>query len=182
MSGLAALLIRRLTHDFAGPVGAMTTVLEMGVDGDPELASLVADGAKGLAATLKLFRFVTTPEAGMVGGQTVRMLLADWLAARDGAALDVADMGDWPGPVARLTALLAMVATETRAATLTVGRGRVALPVPLPDDLRRVLAGEPATTPRQSLAGLAAVEAAAAGLTLGVAGDALTVYQGSALP
>lgn len=175
MNRLAALLIRRLTHDFAGPIGAMTTVLEMGVEGDPELASLVAEGATGLGATLKLYRFVTTPEAGAVAGTTVGALLADWLAARDGPALDLADAGDWPGPVARLTAILAMVATEVRAATLTVGLGRVALAAPLPGDLGRVLAGEPATTPRQSLAGLAALEAAAAGLVIGVEADALTV-------
>lgn len=175
MSGLAALLIRRLTHDFAGPVGAMTTVLEMGPDDDPELLSLVADSAAGLGATLKLYRFIATPEAGMVAAGTVRALLGDWLAARGGVMLDLADTGEWPGAVARLTAALAMVATDVRASVLTVAMGRVALPAPLADDLVRVLSGETPMTPRQALAGLAAVEAVAAGLTIGVEADALTV-------
>ncbi|TRW14550.1 hypothetical protein [Glacieibacterium frigidum] len=182
MNGLAALLIRRLTHDFAGPVGAMTTVLELGPGDDPELLSLVADSATGLAATLKLYRFIATPEDGPVASATVRALLADWLTARGGPALDLSDTGEWPGPVARLTAALAMIATDVRAPTLTVTMGRVVLSAPLADELARVLGGEPAATPREALAGLAASEAAAAGLTIGVAADALTVYQGSALP
>lgn len=175
MSGLAALLIRRLTHDFAGPVGAMTTVLEMGAGDDPELLSLVVDSAAALGAMLKLYRFVSTPEAGTVASDTVRVLLADWLAARGGPALDWPGAGDWPGPLARLTAALAMIASEVRAPTLVVSLGRVELPAPLPDDLARALGGEPATTPRQALAGLAATEAAAAGLRIGVASDALVV-------
>lgn len=182
MNGLAALLIRRLTHDFAGPVGAMTTVLEMAPSDDPELLSLIADSAAGLGATLKLYRFIATPEAERVACTTVRALLGDWLAARGGATLDLTDPGVWPGAVARLTAALAMVATDVRAPVLTVAMGHVALAAPLADDLARVLAGEPAATPRQALAGLAAVEAAAAGLTIGVEADALTVYQGSVLP
>lgn len=182
MNGLAALLIRRLTHDFAGPVGAMTTVLEMDASGDPELIGLVADSAAGLAATLKLYRFVATPDVDMVSSASVQALLAEWLATRGGPALEWPDAGDWPGPVARLTAALAMVATDVRAPKLAVTMGRVALGAPLADDLARVLGGATATTPRQALAGLAAVEAAAAGLTIGVAADALTVYQGNALP
>lgn len=182
MNELAALLVRRLTHDFAGPVGAMTTVLDMGVGDDPELLGLIGESAAGIAATLKLYRFIATPEAGTVASGTTRALVADWLAARGGPALDWSDEAEWPGPVARLTAALAMIATEVRASTLTVTMGRVGLAAPLPDHLAGVLRGAAPTTPRHALAGLAAVEAAAAGLAIGVAPDALTVYQASASP
>ena len=174
MSDLASLIVRRLTHDFAGPVGAMTTVLDMGAGDDPELLALVAESAAGIAAALRLYRFIATPEAGMVASGTVRALVADWLAMRDGPALDWSADGEWPGAVARLTAALAMVATDARPSTLTVTMGRVVFTQPLADDLANVLTGAAATTPRQALAGLAAAEAAA-GRTIGVAADALTI-------
>ena len=182
MSDLASLMVRRLTHDFAGPVGAITTAIDMGLGDDPELIGLVADGAAGLAAALKLYRFIATPDANEVSSGTARTLVADWLAARGGVELDWPGDAVWPAATARLTAGLAMLAAEARARRLSVSEGRVGFDGALPDDIAAVLGGAAATATRHAVAGLIAAQAATTGLALRVEPGSLRVYQASVLP
>lgn len=186
---LAELLARRMCHDFAGPTGAISTVLDMadGGAGDAELAALVGDAARALEATLTLTRFVVT--GGAAGGGAARGLVAAWLATRDAPVLVWTDVGHWSDEVAPLVAGLVMLAGEgARRGTLTVGREGVQVDaaVTFPAALAAVLAGAQATTPQLALAELLALRAAVAGLalrlTLDASGATFGVYQASELP
>lgn len=188
---LAALMARRLCHDFAGPAGAIGTAIDMlGDEGDPELLSLTSDSAAALTAALELYRYVLTPSADPVGGGRARQLLAGWLATRGGPGLDWPDDAEaWPPGFAALTAGLAMVAAEAaaRTATLRVEDGAVAIDnTILPAEVIVALTGGPATTTRAALAGVLAAQAASTGIELAVeAGDPLRLvasYQSSRLP
>lgn len=179
---LADLLVRRLTHDFAGPVGAIGTAVEMGVGSDPELEALIADGAAGLAATLQLYRFIATPNPGTVACSGARRLVATWLAARGNVRLDWPGDDEWPADIARLTAGLAVVAADTRASAIVVARGRVSIDAAIEPGVAAVLRGAAPITTRHAIAGLLAEQAAERSVSIEVADGVLSLYQASALP
>lgn len=188
---LAALLARRLCHDFAGPAGAIGTAVDMLGDGaDPELISLTVDSAAALTAALELYRYVLTPSAEPVGGGRARQLLDGWLTARGGPGLDWPEDGEaWPPGFAALTAGLAMVAAEAapRNANLRIEDGVVAVDqTALPAEVVTALTGGAAGTVRAALAGVLAAQAAEAGIALSVeTGEPLRLvasYESSRLP
>lgn len=168
---LAALLARRLCHDFAGPAGAIGTAVDMLGDGaDPELLALAADSSVALTAALELYRYVLTPAAEPLASGRAKALVAAWLAARGEMTLDWADdEAPWPPGFAALTAGLVMVAAEAapRGTVLAVEVGNVvAAGTTLPDEVVAALAGGPATTTRAALAGVLAEQARDAGVEL----------------
>lgn len=193
-AALASLVARRLCHDFAGPVGAVTTALDMMADGsDPELLSLVTDSAASLSASLRLYRFTLAPGAEPTSSGAARELFADWLKAHDHTSLDWSAVDeDWPAGVAELTTGLGIVAVESaqRGGRVVVTQGRVRVETPLlvvDPGLAAVLGGTvPPATTRLAIAGVIAAQAAAAGLAIRVEVDAegltLTAYQGNAAP
>ena len=193
-AALASLVARRLCHDFAGPVGAVTTALDMMADGsDPELLSLVTDSAASLSASLRLYRFTLAPSHEPASSGVARDLFADWLKGHEGLELDWAGgADDWPAGVAELTTGLGIVAADAagRGGRLTVTQGQVRVEAPvlaIDPDLAEVLAGAlPPSTTRLAIAGVIAAQAAATGLTIRVERDAegltLTAYQGSEAP
>ncbi len=182
MTDLAALVAMRLTHDLAGPLGAVATGIDLLDGGDPEVKALIADGAATAVASLRLHRFVLAPsdDAGPAHG-----LLAAWVALRDEVVLD------WRAPptAAGLVLGLAMCAVEAarRGGTVVVDGDTVTFaPAPTLDPaVAAALAGGPVTAARGALAGLLYAEAARRGGSItvepGEAGLRLA-YQGSALP
>ena len=190
MSGdLAALLARRLCHDFAGPTGAIGTALEMLGDGpDRELVLLGADSARALAAALELYRYVLTPSAADDGAGRARVLVEAWAGARGGPVIDWRDYGaDWCPGMAQLVAGLAMLVAEAtpHQQTVTIADGSAsAAGAMLGTDMLLALAGEPATTTRASLPAVLAAQATAARLGIDASADPLRLgaYQSSRLP
>jgi histidine phosphotransferase ChpT len=179
---LAALFAMRLAHDLAGPLGAVTTGLDLLDGGDAEVRQLIADGVAAAAASLKLHRFIVAPpdDAAVAPG-----LLAAWVATRGDVALDWRAAPSAPAIVVGL----AMTAAEAarRGGTLTVDGDRVTFaPAPTLDPaVAAALAGEPVTIARAALAGIVHAAAASAGGTIAVdreAGALCLGYHGSALP
>ena len=185
---LATLFAMRLTHDLAGPLGAVSTGVDLLDGGDPEVRSLIADGATAAVASLRLHRFIVAPpdDASVAYG-----VLAAWVATREAVTLD------WrAAPSAAAIVLgLAMTAAEAarRGGTLTVdgddGHLRAAARCSIPASPRR-WRGAPVTISRAALAGiLYAVRRQARRATLARIArrraTALTcgsAYHGSALP
>ncbi|QXQ06103.1 hypothetical protein KX816_18255 [Sphingosinicellaceae bacterium] len=189
---LAALLARRLCHDFAGPAGAIGTAVDMLGDApDPELLELAADSSAALTAALELYRYVLTPSAEPLAAARAKALVSAWLASRGEVTLDWSDEdAPWPPGFAALTAGLAMVAAEAapRGTVLVIEVGNVvATGTTLPGEVVAALGGELVTTTRASLAGVLAEQARDAGVVLDT-GNAdgtarLTAsYQSSRLP
>ena len=175
---LAALLARRLCHDFAGATGAIATALEMlDENPDPELIALGIDSAKALTSALELYRYVLTPSAADAGTGQARALIEAWLAARGGPGLEwTADDAAWGPGHAQLVAGLAMVVAEATPhhAAINVAGSAVAAPgAALGPDIIAALHGDPATTTRAALAAAVAAQAAAAGLAIGITADPL---------
>ena len=190
---LVSLITRRLCHDFAGPVGAVTAALDMLAEGnDPELLALVADSAASLSASLRLYRFALAPGAGPVASGTARALFCDWAKSRPDLIVDWRGDSEWPAGVAELTTGLAIVAAEaaTRGGRLIVREGRVRLDAEIvraESGLEDVLAGN--ALPRATdlaIAGALAAQAASLGVALRVTRDedglALAAYQPSGVP
>lgn len=173
MTSLAALMARRLCHDFAGPAGAIGTAVEMlGDAGDPELVALTTDSSAALSAALELYRFVLTPSKEPVGGGRARSLVGGWLATRGDLQLEWEDDGgNWPPGFASLTAGLAMVVAEVapRHGTVRVENGVVsAAGTTLPPEVAAALIGEPAANTRAALAAVLADQAASTGVRITV--------------
>ena len=168
---LAALLARRLCHDFAGPAGAIGTAVDMLAESpDPELIELAADSSAALTAALELYRYVLSPAPEPLSGGRAKTLVAAWLAARGEVTLNWEDDEvPWPPGFAALTAGLAMVAAEAapRGTVLYVEVGNVVAPgTTLPPEVTAALGGGPATTTRASLAGVLANQARNSGVEL----------------
>lgn len=165
---LASLAAMRLTHDLAGPIGAVATAVELLDGGDPEITALIADGAAAAVASLRLHRFILAPPGDAA---PARGLLAAWVATREKVTLDWrADPAD-AGAAAILLGL-AMTAVEAarRGGTLTIDGGVSFAPaVTLDASIAAALAGEPVTIPRAALAGLLHAAAAARGAAISVA-------------
>ena len=164
---LATLVAMRLTHDLAGPIGAVATAVELLDGGDPEITALIADGAAAAVASLRLHRFILAPPGDAT---PARQLLAAWVATREKVTLDWrADLKD-AGEAAILLGL-AMTAVEAaqRGGTLTVDGGVSFAPVPALDPaIAAALAGGPVTIARGALAGMLHAAAAARGEMIGV--------------
>ncbi len=187
---LAALVAMRLTHDLAGPLGAVATAIDLLDGGDHEIRALIADGAATAVASLRLHRFILSPTDD---GSSAHGILAAWVAQREGVTLDWRAAPTTPAVVLGL----AMTATESsrRAGTLTVDGDAVSFaPAPTLDPaIVAGLSGAGVTTARGSLAALLHADAVRRGGAIAIAnvaggdtgGDTGTLrltYHGRALP
>jgi len=180
MTELAGLVARRLCHDFAGPIGAISTALDLlEEDSNNEILGLIRDSARGLAASLRLYRTVLSPGDGALANHEARHLLSDWIAARSGVVLHWQVEGDQLEAMRAATLLgLAVVACEalTRGGTLTVGNDFVEVDganLRLDREVQNALGGATtATTPRAALARLVVANADADGQHVSVGGTA----------
>ena len=171
MTELAGLVARRLCHDFAGPIGAISTALDLlEDDNNSEILGLIRDSARGLAASLRLYRVVLSPSETPLANHEARNLLADWVAARNAVTLDWQVTADLLDPTTAATLLgLALMAGEalTRGGTLTVGDDFVEADGPslrLDQDVHEAIGGtSDAMTPRAALARLVLANAGADG-------------------
>ncbi len=182
MTDLAGLFAMRLTHDLAGPLGAIATGVDLLEGGDAEVRGLIADGVTAAVASLRLHRFILAPPET---SGTARDLFAAWVATRENVVLD------WRGAPATPAIVLglAMIATEAarRGGTVTVDGDIVTFaPAPVLDPaVRAALGGEAATIARAALAAILAVAAERSGGRIAVedgGADLRLAYQGSALP
>lgn len=179
---LAALVAMRLTHDLAGPLGAVATAIDLLDGGDPEIRALVADGAAAAVASLRLHRFVLAPGDD---GSPAKGLLGAWIATRDGVTLD------WraaPADAAIVVGLAMTAAEAARPGATLVVDGSTVTVTPAPEldaHVIAALAGHAATIPRASLAGILHARAAERGGAISVTTDGGVLrlaYHGSALP
>ncbi len=173
--GLAALLVRRMAHDLAAPLAALSTLA--GLRGaDP----LEAEAIRCLAGRLALFRAVFSgmPD-GAPDSEAVRRALAEAFGGVDRVALDLA-----PGAPGR--SVRAGLALALDVGRLLDGTGSMRLTV-APGGEVLIEAGPLAGAVPASLAAVAAGEAAAgpeeAGAAVAVAllGPALLAAEGSRL-
>lgn len=190
---LAGLVAMRLSHELAGPIGAISTGVGMlGSGDDGEIRELIVDSTASLVATLRLHRFVLAPPEIEDAAHSGHELLAAWVASREALSLDwqVKD-GALTPPRAALLLGLAMCAAEAtlHGGALVVGADKVTITarqIMLDPDIASALLGAPVVKPRAALAGLMHAAAREAGAELGVADETgvlrLRIYQGSALP
>jgi histidine phosphotransferase ChpT len=130
MSELASLVARRLCHDFAGPIGAIATAVELlAVEDNAEIRGLIGDSARGLAAALRLYRVILAPGDTPVTSHEAETLLRGWVDTREGLSLD------WQMPPGLIDAPhvatllgLSLIACEalSRGGTLVVSEDHVA--------------------------------------------------------
>lgn len=114
---LLALVVRRLTHDLASPMGALMTALDLAEAPDP----LATAAMESLAARLSLWRALagTLPDAPVDGPALRRGLAAEAARAR-GRSLEMPPIEDLPPRLARVVVLLAL-----QGLGLLAGAGRV---------------------------------------------------------
>lgn len=176
MTEFAALVARRLCHDFAGPVGAIATAVELlGSDDDAEVRALIGDSARSLSASLRFYRVILSPADSMVAAHDMRDLLGGWLQGRDGPELDWRVRGGELDGARGSTLLgLALLTAESlpRGGTLRLADDEVVASgarVRLDADVARGLAGDHSNpSPRGALARLIEAHATAAGLGIAV--------------
>ena len=181
MTELAALVARRLCHDFAGPIGAISTAVEMlGGNDDAEVRALIGDSARGLSASLRLYRVVLAPGSGSMAAHELATLLRNWTDSREAVTVDWAVTAGEFEPARAATLLgLALIASEAlpRGGGVHVtDRAVVATGAQLRLDPAAAAAlgtggtADPGGTaaPRAGLARLVAANAAAAGMAIGV--------------
>ncbi len=92
----AATLAARLCHDLAGTMGALTGMLDMAAEGEPEALDLAAACARELSGKLRLLRAAWSAEgelpelssvlAGLPGAERLTVELSGGTAAMDDAA------------------------------------------------------------------------------------------------
>lgn len=192
MTSLAGLVAIRLSHELAGPIGAVSAGVEMLGGEDAEIRDLIADSVATLVATLKLHRFVLAPPTTDDATRTGHSLLAAWVATREALTLDwQVTPGKFGTPRMAVLLGLAMCAAEAapRGGTLLVADETVIVassPIVLDGDVAAAIRGTPVTKSRAALAGIIRAAAEELGIDLGVRQDAgglsLTAYQGKALP
>lgn len=176
MTEFAALVARRLCHDFAGPVGAIATAIELlGSDDDGEVRALIGDSARTLSASLRFYRVILSPADAVMTAHDMLELLDAWLQGRDGPQLEWEVEGaELDGARASALLGLALLAAEalTRGGTLRVGNDEVVASgsrIRLDPDVARGLAGDDSNpTPRGALARLIEAHAQTAGLGIAV--------------
>lgn len=162
---LAGLIVARVCHDLAGPMGALANGAELVADEpDPairaEFMDLVLDGAAKLGARL---RFLRLAYGGAANGPPIRAdeardALAGVIAAEGRMALDWrVGAAELPRDHARLLLLLAMTAADAGEGRATVfvedaatgvGGGRALLP----DEAAAILEGRATGPPPSRLA------------------------------
>ncbi|MGL4541262.1 MAG: histidine phosphotransferase family protein [Polymorphobacter sp.] len=180
MTELAALVARRLCHDFAGPVGAISTALELlEHDDNPEILALIRESARGLSASLRLYRVILSPGETALSNVEARQLLADWIRTRNRIELDWQVAAEQLEVDAASTLLgLALIASEAlaRGGTLVVGDDFVEADGPslrLDADVRESLDGASASgTPRAALVRLVLSNAKVGGRRVTLASSA----------
>lgn len=164
MSELASLVARRLCHDFAGPIGAIATAVELlAVEDNAEIRGLISESARGLAAALRLYRVILAPGDTPIAAHEAEVLLRGWVSTREGLALD------WQVPAGLIDAPhvatllgLALIACEalSRGGTLVVSEDHVAAEGPnlrFDTEIKDAFAGNAlsvGSSPRASLARL----------------------------
>jgi histidine phosphotransferase ChpT len=162
MSELASLVARRLCHDFAGPIGAIATAVELlATEDNAEIRGLIGDSARGLAAALRLYRVILAPGDAPMASHEAEALLRGWVTTREGLSLD------WQVPPGLIDAPhtatllgLSLIACEalSRGGTLVVGEDHVAAEGPnlrFDNEVRDAFAGNGnGSSPRASLARL----------------------------
>jgi histidine phosphotransferase ChpT len=162
MSELASLVARRLCHDFAGPIGAIATAVELlAAEDNAEIRGLIGDSARGLAAALRLYRVILAPGDAPMATHEAEALLRGWVSTRDGLSLDwqVAP-GLIDAPHAATLLGLALIACEalSRGGTLVVGDDHVVAEganLRFDNEVREAFSGAGTTSnPRASLARL----------------------------
>jgi histidine phosphotransferase ChpT len=162
MSELAGLVARRLCHDFAGPIGAIATAVELlAMEDNAEIRALIGDSARGLAAALRLYRVILAPGDSPLASHEAEALLRGWVVTREGLSLD------WQVPPGLIEAPhvatllgLSLIACEalSRGGTLVVGEDHVAAEGPnlrFDNEVSDAFSGAAAgSSPRASLARL----------------------------
>jgi hypothetical protein len=168
--------------DLAGPLGAISTGVELLEGGDSEIVALIADAAAAAVASLRLHRFILAPPGDAA---PAKPLLAAWLATRTAMTLDWQVETGTPAAVAMLVGL-AMTAAEGSpdGGTLTVddqGVTMMTAKVRIDPSIIAALAGVPVTIPRAALAGV--IYATGGLVTVTTTADGVRFgYQGRPLP
>ena len=176
MTELAGLVARRLCHDFAGPIGAISTALDLlEDDNNDEIRGLIRDSARGLAASLRLYRVILSPSDAPLANHEARNLLSDWVVARNAVALDWQVTAEQLAPAMAATLLgLALIACEalTRGGRLTVGADFVeaeGASLRLDREVHNAIEGNTSSpTPRAALARLVLANAEADGQRIAI--------------
>lgn len=191
---LAERVAQRLCHDFAGPVGAIVTALDLlDGSGDEEIHALIGESARTLSASLRLHRLVFGPAGGDLNIGEARSLLLAWAATRADLKVDWAINAEtMPAPRAGLLLGLALLAGEAapRGGTLRIspdGAEIVAAQLRFEPHVAEALVGEAdRSLPGTALSGLLAGRALSLGLRItaepGDRGLRLVLRQGSATP
>jgi len=192
MTTLSGLVAMRLNHELAGPIGAISTGVDMLGGDDAEIRELIADSAAALVATLRLHRFVLAPPEIEDAAQTGRSLLQAWVRTREGLTLDWdVTPGSLTSDQAAVLLGLAMCAAEAvpRGGAIRVGKDEIdvaAKHIMLDADIAASLRGAPVAKPRAAIAGLVRAAADALGIDIKVSQEPtrlrIHVYHGSVLP
>lgn len=185
---LAPFLVRWLTHDLATPTATVLTASELLSDTpDAEINDLVTDGARRLAARLRLIRAALAPGEAAIGGAALVRLISEGIdgtplvwasgtadATRDAPGGDAAGLP--AGHAAALAGAVMLLADLRRGQPLAIGSASVAwmtLQPPLPAAVAAALAGAAPTDPRSALATMVRAAASRAGLTITLTADGL---------
>ena len=162
-------LIKWLCHDLATPVATVLTASELlGPDEDQEVRDMVTDGAKRLAARLRLIRAALAPADAAMAGRGLATLVSQGTGiAAAWAGLDAPVPPAPAALIAGLTLLFGGTMLQLSEAEVR-SEGR-----PAAAEVVAALAGDAAQTGgRAALASHIAARAAAAGLRLEIAQDA----------
>ena len=169
---LADFLVKWLTHDLATPIATVMTASELlGDIADPEINSLVSDGAKRLGARLRLIRAIFASADGFAGGVAFRTLVSEGV---DGTPLSWAiptDAADLPAPLIAGAALLMADMRRGQLLTIAPGSVRWAVDAAFSDPVAAALRGARASDPRSAIAEMLLAVAARGGLKLTIAPD-----------
>lgn len=148
MTAMARLVARRLCHDMAGPIGAIATAVDLlGDDNDGEIRALIGDSARGLTASLRLYRYTLAPGDAQVATHDMRLALRDWLMVRENVILDwQITAAEHSAELAARVLGLSMIAAEAlnRGGTLRISDDHIIANGPvirLHEDVRMALIG-----------------------------------------
>lgn len=163
-------LMKWLCHDLATPVATILTASELlGPDEDQEIRDLVGDGAKRLAARLRLIRAALAPASSSTAGPALARLIAEATGAQ----------ANWSGSVEPLESATASVLAGLALAlpgreVMLADRALRVDGRPPPADVMAALSGETDAQAgnHAALAATVAAMAAAAGLRLVASTDA----------
>ena len=172
---IAPLLVKWLTHDFATPIATVMTASELlGDTPDAEINGLVQDGARRLAARLRLVRAALAPGDAPIGGTALERMIRDGI---DGTPIRLESPGnDADGAAAAVIAGAAMLLADVRRGqpiTVTATGVRWDSPATLPDAVADALMGGPARDGRSAVAAMLAAAASRAGVVLTATADGI---------